>query len=275
MTVLPQPVAQLVDEIAAMPGAVAVVLGGSHACGTGDARSDWDLGLYYRGTIDLAALTARGTVHPPGTWGRLMNGGAWLRCGGEKVDVILRDLDFVEHWTRRAEQGEFEVDPLLGYLAGVPTYLVTAELSSCRLLRGDLPTAPVAPFPPKLAVAAPPRWRFCRSFSLDYARMHARRGNLAGATGQAAKAVMEEAHAILCARGQWVCNEKRLVEAAGLANLQTLFGQVPGEPAKLIRWVDLVADQLGVPPGEITPWNDAGRGAEPVAAAGGGRDAAL
>ena len=196
-----------------MSGAVA--LGGSRALGTGEAGSDWDLGLYYRGTIDLAPLTARGTVHPPGAWGRLMNGGAWLRCGGEKVDVILRDLDAVEHWTRRAEQGEFEVDPLLGYLAGVPTYLLTAELASCRVLRGNLPPAP---FPPKLAAAGPPWWRFCRSFSLDYARMHARRGDLVGATGQAAKAVMEEAHAILCERGQWVCNEKRLIEAAGLAD---------------------------------------------------------
>jgi hypothetical protein len=222
--------------------------------------------------IDLAALSARGTVHPPGAWGRLMNGGAWLRCGGEKVDVILRDLDAVEHWTQRAEQGEFEVDPLLGYLAGVPTYLLTAEVAWCRVLRGDLPAAP---FPSKLAVAAPPRWRFCRSFSLDYARMHAKRGNLAGATGQAAKAVMEEAHAILCERSQWVCNEKRLVEVAGLADLQSLFGQVPREPADLVRWVDLVAEQLGVPAGEITPWNEAGRGAEPVIAADGGRDTGL
>src|SRR6185436_8384289 len=188
MTNLPGPVAELVDVLAAMPGAVAVVLGGSQALGAGDAGSDWDLGLYYRGTIDLTALAERGTVHPPGAWGRLMNGGAWLGCGGEKVDVILRDLDVVEHWTRLAEQGEFEVDFLLGYLAGVPTYFLAAELASCRALRGDLPAVP---YPPKLAVAAPPWWRFCRSFGLDYARMHARRGNLVGATGQAAKAVME------------------------------------------------------------------------------------
>jgi hypothetical protein len=31
------------------------------------------------------------------------------------------------------------VDALLGYLAGVPTYILTAELASCRLLRGDIP----------------------------------------------------------------------------------------------------------------------------------------
>ena len=251
MNDLPQTVAELVDVIASMPGAVAVVLGGSRALASNDAGSDWDLDLYYRGEIDLTALAARGTLFPPGSWGRLMNGGAWLRCGGEKVDVILRDLDVVEHWTRRAEKGEFERDALLGYLAGVPSYLLSAELASCRPLRGAIPAAS---FPPKLAAAAPPVWRFCRSFSLDYARMHARRGNVAGATGQVAAAVMEEAHAIVCERSQWVCNEKRLIETAGLIRLNALFAQIPNESANLIQWIDSVADQLGVPKGEVSPW---------------------
>ena len=88
---LPEQVAELAKVLAAMPGAVAVALGGSRALGVGDADSDWDFGLYYRGRIDLAALTARGTVHPPGAWGRLFNGGAFLRCGTAKVDVALPD----------------------------------------------------------------------------------------------------------------------------------------------------------------------------------------
>jgi hypothetical protein len=251
MNDLPQPVAELVDVLAPMPGVVAVVLGGSHALGSDDAGSDWDLGLYYRGAIDLTALAGHGVVYPPGSWGRVMNGGAWLQCGDEKVDVILRDLDVVEHWTQRAEKGQFEVDPLLGYLAGIPTYILSAELASCQRLRGDFP---VAPFPPKLVDTAPPWWRFCRSFSLDYARMHAKRGNLVGATGQAAKAVMEEAHAIVCERGQWVCNEKRLIETAGLASLHALFAQVPNESASLFQWVELVASHLGVPSDEMKPW---------------------
>ena len=110
MTNLPQSVAELVDVLAAMPETVAVVLGGSHAIGSADGRSSWDLGLYYRGTIDLTPLAARGTVQPPDSWGRLMNGGAWLRCGEEKVDVILRDLKVVDYWTQRAEKGEFSFE---------------------------------------------------------------------------------------------------------------------------------------------------------------------
>ncbi|HEX8906338.1 MAG TPA: hypothetical protein VF771_15930 [Longimicrobiaceae bacterium] len=242
----------MVDELAAMPGAVAVVLGGSRGEGAADAASDWDLGLYYRGSIELGALERRGTVFPPGSWGRVMNGGAWLRSGGAKVDVILRDLDVVEEWTRRATEGEFEVDLLLGYLAGIPTYSLAAELATCRPLRGSIPR--VGPFPPRLAAAAQPHWRFRRALSLDYARMHARRGNVAAAAGQAAKAVMEEAHARACERSLWVLNEKRLVDTAGLGSVHALFTHVRPDPAALTGWVDAVGDALGAAPDEPRPW---------------------
>jgi len=251
MTDLSKPVVEIVNVLTSIPGAVAVALGGSRALSVNDAGSDWDIGLYYRGTIDLTALSTFGEVFPPGSWGRLMNGGAWLHHGGEKIDVILRDLNTVEHWKERAEAGEFERDALLGYLAGAPTYLLSAELASCRLLHGNLPAAA---FPQKLSVAAPPIWRFCRSFSLDYARAHARRGNVVGAIGQAATAVMEESHAVLCEQGQWICNEKRLIESAKLTHLNSLFTQVPHEANELLRWVSAVSDALGASGNTNSPW---------------------
>ena len=121
----------------------------------------------------------------------------------------------------------YREDALPGCTAGVPTYLLTAELALGRVLYGTLPTVS---FPPALAAAAPHVWRFCRSFSIDYARVHATRGNPVGAVAQAAKAVMEEGHAVMCAQGRSVCNEKRLID-------------------------DAVADRLGVPPGDAMPWN--------------------
>jgi hypothetical protein len=248
---LPSGVAALVDVIARMRGTVAVVLGGSRAAGTAGDASDWDLGLYYRGDIDLRPLASYGVVHPPGSWGRLMNGGAWLRGGACKVDVLLRDLDAVDHWSARAEQGDFEVDALLGYLAGAPTYLLMAELASCRALRGELQ---VRPFPERLAAVAPDRWRFCRSFSLDYARMHARRGDVLGTVGQVAKAALEEAHAVVCARREWVCNEKGLLEKAGLGRLPREPATIPTAATDLVRWVDDIARALGVAVDEANPW---------------------
>jgi len=126
-----------------------------------------------------------------------------------------------------------------------------AELVSCQALRGEV-SAPA--FPPQLAATAPSIWRFCRSFSLDYARAHAKRGNVAGVAGQAAAAVMEEAHAVVCQRSQWVCNEKRLIELAGLQSANELFADIPAPGEQLVEWVELVADRLGESRGEPRPW---------------------
>lgn len=235
---LPKAVAELVELLAAVRGTVAVVLGGSRGSACADPSSDWDLGVYYRGKIDLAALAAVGTVHAPGSWGRVMNGGSWLQRDGHKIDVLLRDLDVVEFWTERASQGEYEIDALLGYLAGVPTYSLTAELAMGRVLCGDVPAIPS--FPPRLAEHAPRRWRIHRSFSLEYARMHARRENFVGAVGQAMKAIMEEAHAVACSRGQWVLNEKRLIHAARLEEVQHAAAQLPRDPQQLAVWIDAI-----------------------------------
>lgn len=237
---LPPPIEELVDALAAMPGAVAVVLGGSRAAGYSDAESDWDLGVYYRGAIDTRALAGWGTVHPPGAWGRLMNGGAWLTCGGIEADVLLRDLDVVEHWSARALEGQYEVDGLLGYLAGIPTYSLLAERAVARVLRGSL--APVGPFPDRLAEVAPARWRFGSRFSLEHARMRAARNDHVGTLGQAARAVVEHAHALLCEQRTWVLNEKQIVQRAGLEDSAALFAERPG--TELAAWVDAVERSL-------------------------------
>jgi hypothetical protein len=231
---LPPDLDALVDEMAAMPGVVAVVLGGSHAAGEADAGSDWDLGVYYRGTPDLTALARRGTVHPPGSWGRIMNGGAWLAVGERKVDVLLRDVDVVAHWSARALAGEYEVDLLLGYLAGIPTYAVLAEAAVAVALRGTPPEG--AAFPAALADTGAQRWRFHRDFALDHAAMRARRGDIIGTVGQAARAVVEAAHAVLCARRVWVLNEKRIVERAGFGEVPAVFRRVP-EVDGLVGWL--------------------------------------
>lgn len=246
MTLLPEPLVNLVDTLASMPGAVAVVLGGSRALGAASATSDWDFGVYYRSSLDTTALERFGTVHPPGAWGRLMNGGAWLTIDGTKVDVLLRDLDVVDHWSARAREGAFDVDALLGYVAGLPTYSLLAEREAAVTLRGALP-AKDSLYPGKLAETGPPRWRFCSGFSLTYARMHAERGDFTGTVGQVARAVFEEAHARMCAAGRWALNEKRLVAAAGLEEVQARMRDMPREPEGLGRWVTEVGAVLARP----------------------------
>lgn len=234
--------AELCAALGAPADIEAVTIGGSHAAGTADDASDWDIGLYYRGPVDLATLARYGEVHPPGSWGRIMNGGAWLTLEGLKVDVILRDVDVVMHWRQEAWQGRYEVDSLLGYVAGAPTYSLVAELALNRVVVGALPA--VGEYPQTLAETGERRWRAHADFSLTHARMRAERSDVTGTVAQAAKAVLETAHALACRRRQWVLNEKKLVEQAGLDGLHEWFTRVPRPAAPLIGWVSEVRAAL-------------------------------
>jgi predicted nucleotidyltransferase len=233
---------RIVERLASMRGVVAVVLGGSRAQGSERPDSDWDLGVYYRGEIDLSKLAELGTVYPPGSWGRIMTGGAWLSAENTKVDVLLRDLDVVEYWSARAREGVFDIDALLGYAAGAPTYSLLAERALAVPLHGEW--AHDAEFPARLAERAPNPWRYNSQFSLDYANRLAARGDTVATVAQVAKAVIEQAHARLCGRASWVLNEKGIVERAGLDAAQGLFRAVPAPIAALPDWVARVRTSL-------------------------------
>jgi predicted nucleotidyltransferase len=206
----------LVPRLAAIPGVVAVALGGSRAAGTERPGSDWDFGLYYRGAIDVDAVRAlgfEGEVVEPGEWGPLMNGGAWLTVEGERVDLLYRDLDVVEHWTREAEAGRFRRYWVEGYVAGMPTYALAGELALNRVLAGSLPRPA---FTGALRETAVRNWRLSRDFSLMLAETAEARGDQTYLAGLLARATIAEAHARLAARGEWALNEKGIVERAGL-----------------------------------------------------------
>jgi predicted nucleotidyltransferase len=215
----------LAERFASIPGVVAVSLGGSRADGRALPTSDWDFGLYYRGTIDPAdvrALGFQGEVFAPGEWGRIVNGGAWLTIDGERVDLLYRDLDQVEAWTRDAEAGRYELQREVGYVAGLPTYIAPAELAVQRSLVGSLPRPP---FPDALRREAPPRWRGLARGALKFARGHRARGDTTGCAGNLAIAALSEAHARCCEAGEWYLFEKGLLARAGLDDVHALVAQ--------------------------------------------------
>lgn len=239
---VPEPLNELIDELYASRGVQAVVIGGSRAVGRERPDSDWDIGVYYRDKVDVSALANRGEVFPPGAWGRIMNGGSWLTVGDVRVDVLLRDLDALDHWTAEAAQGRFDIDGLPGYVAGIPTYTLTAEASVRRSIRGSIEVD--SDFPDALREAGPQKWRFNRDFSLYHAEMHAHRENAAGVIGHVARAIFEEAHARCCAASTWVLNEKHVVSAAGLDDIHAqLVVRSPTE-ADLATFVDCVRERL-------------------------------
>lgn len=225
----------IVPKLVPLPGVVAVVLGGSRARGTSRPDSDWDIGLYYRSGFDatlLRGLGFPGHVALPGEWGRIVNGGAWLSVDGEPVDVLLRDLDVVERWWADAQAGRFEVDNVEGHIAGLPTYTPVGELAISQVLHGELPRVT---YPDALRDAAGRRWRWNAAFSLAYAEKYARRGDVALAAGTMARATAQSAHGVLAERGEWVLNEKGIVDAAGLGAAHEIIGTCANGPVDAVR----------------------------------------
>jgi hypothetical protein len=235
------------ERAAAVPGVVAVGLGGSRAQGLHRPDSDWDFGLYYRGRLDpddVRALGWPGTVFAPGEWGGgVMNGGAWLTVEGRRVDLHYRDLDEVTHHLAEAEQGRFKVERLAFYLAGIPTYVVVGELAIARVLTGELPRPG---FPAALRRRAAGYWAEAARLTLDYTEtVYAARGDALGCAGGLARAVVEAAQGRLATRGAWALNEKRIVERAGLDGLTPRFARLGGTPPALQRAVQDVRAALG------------------------------
>ncbi|MEV5547751.1 nucleotidyltransferase domain-containing protein [Streptomyces sp. NPDC052309] len=235
------------DRLAALPTVRAVTLGGSRAQGTHRPDSDWDLAIYYRGAFDPADLRAvgwPGEVSEIGAWGGgVFNGGAWLTIDERRVDVHYRDLDVVEHEVTEAQAGRFGVEPLMFHLAGIPTYLVVAELAINEVLRGDLPRPA---YPDALRATAPERWHGTAAATLAYAKAgHAPKGALTQVAGAIALATTQTAHAVLAARGEWVTNEKRLVERAGLGGIDTLMANLTPAPEDLTRAITETEGLLG------------------------------
>jgi len=226
------------DRLAALPGVLAVSLGGSRAQGTHRPDSDWDLSVYYRGTFEpqhLRDIGWPGEVSELGGWGGgIYNGGAWLRIDDRPVDVHYRDLDVIDRVLDEARDGRFQIEPLLFHLAGIPTYLLLAELAVNQVLHGSL-SRPA--YPPALRANAPDVWWRNAELVFGYARDgHAKHGRVAQSTGLAVTAASQAAHAILAARGEWVTNEKTLLTRAGLREVdQLLVGPDPVAAVDQVR----------------------------------------
>ena len=135
-------VSSLAEQLAAIRGIKAVVLGGSYARGRARPGSDIDLGLLYSeaGPFSIASLRelaerVNDSPWPVVTdfygWGPWVNGGAWLTVGGQRIDFLYRNLEQLERVIAAAEAGRYEVhylqQPPFGFFSA--TYL--GEIAVC------------------------------------------------------------------------------------------------------------------------------------------------
>jgi predicted nucleotidyltransferase len=213
------------DVLFGLANIEAVALGGSRSYGNPGPESDWDFSVYYSNAFDPGELRKvgwPGDVSDIGAWGDgVFNGGAWLTVAGRRVDVHYRDLSEIERIQREAFDGAFQIEPLLFHLAGIPSYLLLAEIAEGVCLRGELPK-PV--YPPALRERASRQWWSRAELLFDYAKAgHAERGRVLQAIGMVAEAVTCAAHAVLAANGTWVTNEKRILAWAGLDHVDDII----------------------------------------------------
>jgi predicted nucleotidyltransferase len=255
--------AELAARLTTVPGVCGVVLGGSRARGTHTPDSDTDLGLYYRGPLDIGRLQelaeqaggVGASVTEPGGWGPWVDGGGWLTIDGNAVDWIYRDLDRVDRCWADAEQGRYAFHTQAGHPLGVPDFSYPGELALGRILSD--PAGELAPrqgrarvYPRPLAEAlVAGLWE--ADFLVGLARKAISRGDSAYVSGCLFRLAGVCAHALHGAAGQWLISEKGAVAAAGALTgaperfahrVDTAFAAVSGDPRHLRLAVDIAAD---------------------------------
>jgi len=204
-------------QIAAIGGVVGVVLGGSRARGTHRPDSDHDIGIYYRGELDIAALQALADevadeparLTPIGGWGPWVNGGGWLRIKGEKVDWIYRDLDRVRAIWADCRAGRYEIGFQVGHPLGFYSHAYAGELALCRVLAD--PTGELGELREQMRVY-PPALRQAmadRLWEADFMITQAGKGNDPNWTAACLfRALGVIAHARHAREGRWLISEK-------------------------------------------------------------------
>ncbi|WP_405497803.1 nucleotidyltransferase domain-containing protein [Streptomyces sp. NBC_00096] len=211
-------------RLAEVPGVRGVMLGGSRARGEHRPESDWDLGVYYRGDLDLAALGALAgpdvEVAGPGGWGPWVNGGAWLRVDGVAVDWILRDLDRVERVWEDCRAGRYEVGVQPGHPLGFWSPCYPGEVALGQVLAdpaGELTAlraaASVYPEPLREALVAG-AWE--AEFLVAGAAKGAARADSLYVSLCLSRAFGVLVQALFAADRRWCLNEKGALAAAEL-----------------------------------------------------------
>ncbi|BCJ60194.1 DNA polymerase subunit beta [Micromonospora endophytica] len=261
---------ELIERLCAVDGVVAVALGGSRSRGDHRPDSDWDLGLYYRGPLDVAGLRAVAAsiaddaveLTAPGGWGPWVNGGGWLRVDGVAVDWIYRDLDRVRDVWSDCRAGRYTVEVQAGHPLGFYSHTYAGEVALGRLLgdpTGELAAlrAQVLAYPPALARAlVDGSWE--AGFLLDAAAKGMAAGDAGYVAGCLFRAIGVIVHTLHGRDRRWLVNEKGMIASAGrlpgapadfAARAQALLGAVGRTPPELARTLAqarrLVIDALG------------------------------
>lgn len=240
--------ANLANELAQVPGVVAVVLGGSYARGEADQQSDVDIGLYYRHQtpIDTKALDRlatrldgrheAGRVTPIGEWGPWINGGAWLVIEGQRVDWLYRDLADVELAIASARAGIISTHYQPGHPHGFHNYIYAGEVHYGRAMHDTDRTFSrlrfkTLAYPPKLKSAITSKFMWEARFALETAKKSVGRRDVAYVAGCLFRSAMCMVQVLFALNERYFVNEKGSVAAVDS------FSKRPARFAHVVRSV--------------------------------------
>lgn len=217
--------------LAAVPGVVAIVLGGSRARGAAHSASDYDLGLYFSegAGLDVARLLAAvlrlvddpgaAAVTEVGGWGPWIVGGGWLSIAGKKVDLLYRPIESVEKVIRDCREGRIAMDYQPGHPHGFCSAIWMGEVALCRPLsdpRGVIAglKAMTDPYPEELRAALIRRFQWETLFSIGNAHTAVASKEQNYIAGCAFRSLSCAAQVFFALNRRYLINEKGAIEAA-------------------------------------------------------------
>jgi hypothetical protein len=196
---------QSVEQLKAVDGLQAIVLGGSYASGTQRPDSDIDIGLYYdedrpldTAQVRAIAVALNDTPDPVvtdlGGWGTWVNGGGWLTIQGQRVDFLYRNIDFVTATLHDCNAGVIRSDYWQQPAYGFHSFMYCTETAICRPLydpEGRIAQlkAQVAHYSPRLKQAIINSFLWSAKFTLQNTRKPAQRGDVYIVSGCLARAI--------------------------------------------------------------------------------------
>ncbi len=219
---------KLAEHLSLVPGVRAVTLGGSLARGRGQPGSDIDLGVYYHADAapdtDAFRAFARDvddsgfdeTVTDYGGWGTWVNGGAWLTVGGQRVDLIYRDLARVVKVLEQCCAGQPERALHGGHPHGFHSPIYLGEVYYARILYDpaeELRTLQnqLAVYPPKLKGALIPASLREAAFALTISEKAVQRAESSYVAGCFFECVYSLVQVLFALNERYFINEKGAV----------------------------------------------------------------
>jgi hypothetical protein len=216
---------RIVPRLAAVPGVVGVVLGGSRARGTANGVSDYDVGLYYGPDepLDIEGLldVARGLVDDPtaaavtpvGGWGPRIVGGGWLLIEGRKVDLLYRGVEPVRAVISECRAGQISMEYQPGHSHGFCSAIWMGEVALCHPLHDPQGViaqmkASTSPYPDKLREALLEKFLWEVMFSIKNGEIAIARGEQTHIAGCAYRALCCMGQVLFALNRRYLINEK-------------------------------------------------------------------